>query len=484
MSNRTEGAFGSEFFNQRVPITTIKDVIEEKQRTGPKHVPQHATNDLTETNDKPRQTSEHDQMAELVADASKTEPTEPPKESPRVMPGDVVHWTNLPRAKDKALFLVQQGRPLAEVARTVGWTEGTCRSTFSLWKRNKQVAGKPSSPEPFLHEDRFKEIRKLFLVMKLNRNEIIEKYGYAGPCVDDAFYRLKAEKQIDGTARMPMLPGMFDQRLEKPKAEPKPEVPKEEARPGALDNHAGVTLRPVDPPPPAHIRAAVEHDETRRPEFIERLFLDEKLDRTRIVERHPSIAGRIDWVFDRMRLEGRINGTPDHPIVPTKLPNPVYRVTDAPRPLREKAVLKDVGADKATFVPRLGKPVGVLNATSLTGASSAITGASSAITDTPPSEKPVLKDTVSTGKADADIKVDRSLEQPDAETEALTSVVELAESGPDEEVERKKTGKATLSQQATDPATIMKQLDLLLQSLAMGGAERFDIDLTVKGWNR
>lgn len=481
MSNRTEGAFGSEFFNQRVPITTIKDVIEEKQRTGPKHVPQHAKNDLTDTNDK-QDTSEHDRMTDLVAGASKTEPQEPTKEAPRAMPGDVVHWTNLPRAKDKALFLVQQGRPLAEVARTVGWTEGTCRSTFSMWKRNKQVAGKPSNPEPFLHEDRFKEIRKLFLVMKLNRNEIIEKYGYAGSCVDDAFYRLKAEKQIDGTARMPMLPGMFDQRLEKPKAEPKPDAPKAEAprteaKPGTPDNHDRVTLLPTDPPLPAHIRAAVEHDETRRPEFIERLFLVERLDRTRIVEKYPNIANRIDWAFDRMRLEGKINGTPDRPIVPTKLPNPVYQVTDTPRPLREKAVLKDVGADKATFVPRLGKPVGVLDAT-------ALTGASSAIPDTEPSEKPVLKDTVSAGKVDADVDLDRFFEQPDTETEALTSVVELAESGPDEDVARKKTGKASLSQQATDPASILKQLDLLLQSLAMGGAERFDIDLTVKGWNR
>lgn len=448
MSNRTEGAFGSEFFNQRVPITTIKDVIEEKQRTGPEHARTPAPKlDLIDTNDQ-HDTSEHDRMATLVAGASKTEPQEPTKEAPKSMPGDVIHWTNLPRAKDKALFLVQQGRPLAEVARTVGWTEGTCRSTFSLWKRNKQVAGKPSNPEPFLHEDRFKEIRKLFLVMKLNRNEIIEKYGYAGNCVDDAFYRLKAEKKIDGTARMPMLPGMFDQKLEKPKEEPKPKS-------GMDNNHDEVKLLPVDPPPPAHIRAAVEYDKIRSTEYIEKLFLDERLDRIRIIEKHPSIAGRIDWVFDRMRLEGRINGTPDNPIVPTKLPNPVYRVTDTPRPLREKAVLKDVSPDKATFVPRLGKPVGVLNSTSLTGTSSAIPDVS------PPPDQPALK------------------------PEAFTPVVELAEDGPDEEmVERKKTGKASLSQQATDPATILKQLDLLLQSLAMGGAERFDIDLTVKGWNR
>lgn len=296
MPNQANGAFGSDLFNTSIPISGTQSNNTERKLPTPK-----STNkDL----DSGVPVSEHDKMSRLI---DSTIDKANRKEVPTTR--QVIHWKDMEKKADQALFLAQQGKTVNEIARLTGWSEGTIKTTFSSWKKKKLVTGRAARIEPQLHEDRMPDFHILFIEKRLNKPQIVEQYDYHPNVVDDAFYRLKREKWLSGSSSQPVVIG----------------VKEEPAKPAPLPS----------PPEPMTIKKARA--------IIAKCFLEDRMRRDGIVKKYPEVTGFIEVIFKELIADGEILGSPGKPIIPTKIPKPVFQLpkADDVPPLREKAVAKD-----------------------------------------------------------------------------------------------------------------------------------------------
>lgn len=289
MSNKANGAFGSELFNQSIPISGTQSNKTNQPLPTPKNTAKELSSGVP--------VSEHDRMTRMIQ--QKSAPVSPKEMTKGVnLPADVlVPWAQMEKKADKALFLAQQGKQVNDIARLVGWSSGSVKTTFSSWKKKQLVDGRASNIKPMLHESHLPTFRHLFLVERIGKNAIIERYDFHPSVVDDAFYRLKREKRVGGSPDQPLV------------IEP-------------VTNKPEVTL---------------SLGEARA--IITDCFIEKKMNRDKIANIHPEVESFITTVFKELVEDGELLGTPMNPIVKTKVPEPVYQVgqKSAP-PLREKEV--------------------------------------------------------------------------------------------------------------------------------------------------
>lgn len=298
MSNKANGAFGSELFNQSIPIGGTQSNTTNQPLPTPKNTAQELSSGVP--------VSEHDRMTRMIQE--KSAPVSPKEIAKGVdLPAEVlVPWAQMEKKADKALFLAQQGKQANEIARLVGWSSGSVKTTFSSWKKKQLVNGRASNIKPMLHESHLPTFRHLFLVERIGKNAIIERYDFHPDVVDDAFYRLKREKRIGGSPDRPLV------------IEP-------------------VTRKPVHNVTLPEARA-----------IITECFIEKKMNRDKIANIHPAVEPFITKVFGELLADGELLGSPMNPIVKTKVPEPVYQVgQNAAPPLREKDV-----TPKKTFKPK------------------------------------------------------------------------------------------------------------------------------------
>lgn len=290
MSNKANGAFGSELFNQSIPIGGNQSNKTNQPLPTPKNNAEELSSGVP--------VSEHDRMTRMIQE--KSAPTSSKEVADLAAPqSDVlVPWKEMERKADKALFLAQQGKQVNEIARLVGWSTGSVKTTFSSWKKKQLVDGRASNIKPTFHESHLPTFRHLFLVERIGKAAIIERFEFHPSVVDDAFYRLKREKRIGGSPDQPLV-------LEP--ATKKPEV-------------------------------TLSLPEARA--IITDCFIEKKMNRDKIVNVHPEVESFINKVFKELFEDGELLGTAANPIVKTKVPDPVYQVgqKSAP-PLREKEVV-------------------------------------------------------------------------------------------------------------------------------------------------
>lgn len=298
MSNKANGAFGSELFNQSIPIGGNQSNKTNQPLPTPKNNAEELSSGVP--------VSEHDRMTRMIQ--MKSAPTSKEEVADLASPQSdiLVPWQEMEKKADKALFLAQQGKQVNEIAKLVGWSTGSVKTTFSTWKKKQLVDGRASNIKPTFHESHLPTFRHLFLVERIGKAAIIERFEFHPSVVDDAFYRLKREKRIGGSPDQPLV-------LEP--ATKKPEVT--------------LSLR-----------------EARA--IITDCFIEKKMNRDKIVNVHPEVESFINKVFKELVEDGELLGTAANPVVKTKIPEPVYQVgTSSPPPLREKEV-----APKETFKPK------------------------------------------------------------------------------------------------------------------------------------
>lgn len=298
MSNKANGAFGSELFNQSIPINGTQSNKTNQPLPTPKNTAKELSSGVP--------VSEHDRMTRMIQ--QKSAPVSPKEMTKGAdLPADVlVPWAQMEKKADKALFLAQQGKQVNEIARLVGWSSGSVKTTFSSWKKKQLVDGRASNIKPMLHESHLPTFRHLFLVERIGKNAIIERYDFHPDVVDSAFYRLKREKCLSGSPENP--------------------VPLQQG-----------TNKPVHDVSLPEARA-----------IITDCFIEKKMNRDKIANVHPAVESFITTVFKELVEDGELLGTPMNPIVKTKVPEPVYQVgqKSAP-PLREKEV-----TPKESFKPK------------------------------------------------------------------------------------------------------------------------------------
>lgn len=298
MSNKANGAFGSELFNQSIPINGTQSNKTNQPLPTPKNTAKELSSGVP--------VSEHDRMTRMIQ--QKSAPVSPKEMTKGAdLPADVlVPWAQMEKKAAKALFLAQQGKQANEIARLVGWSSGSVKTTFSSWKKKQLVDGRASNIKPMLHESHLPTFRHLFLVERIGKNAIIERYDFHPDVVDSAFYRLKREKCLSGSPENP--------------------VPLQQG-----------TNKPVHDVSLPEARA-----------IITDCFIEKKMNRDKIANVHPAVESFITTVFKELVEDGELLGTPMNPIVKTKVPEPVYQVgqKSAP-PLREKEV-----TPKESFKPK------------------------------------------------------------------------------------------------------------------------------------
>ena len=289
MSNKANGAFGSELFNQSIPISGTQSNKTNQPLPTPKNTAKELSSGVP--------VSEHDRMTRMIQ--QKSAPVSPKEMTKGAdLPADVlVPWAQMEKKADKALFLAQQGKQVNEIARLVGWSSGSVKTTFSSWKKKQLVDGRASNIKPTLHESHLPTFRHLFLVERIGKKAIIERYDFHPDVVDGAFYRLKREKCLSGSPENP--------------------VPLQQG-----------TNKPVHDVSLPEARA-----------IITDCFIEKKMNRDKIANVHPAVESFITTVFKELVEDGELLGTPMNPIVKTKVPETVYQVgqKSAP-PLREKEV--------------------------------------------------------------------------------------------------------------------------------------------------
>lgn len=296
MPNNANGAFGSELFNQSIPIGGTQSNTDERSLPTPKNTEKSLSSGIP--------VSEHDKMMRTINEGA-TNPPAPPIPVDHV----VVHWKDMPRKADQALFLAQQGKPVNQIARLTGWSEGSVKTTFSTWKKKKLVTGRAAKIEPQLHEDRMADFRVLFLERGMNKSQIVEQYDYHPNVVEDAFYRLKRERLLSGSSGHPIIVGAAPTKEKPPEEFPKPPEPMTIGKARAI---------------------------------IVDCFLEKGMKRDGIAHKFPEVEPFINKVFQELIADGELLGSPGKPILKTKIPDPVYRLPTEPTapPLREKDVVK------------------------------------------------------------------------------------------------------------------------------------------------
>lgn len=299
MPNSANGAFGSDLFNKSIPISGTQSNTDERTLPTPKNMEKSLSSGIP--------VSEHDKMMQVINEGAKTNTA--PTPAPEPPTHEVIHWKDLPKRADQALFLAQQGKPVNQIARLTGWSEGSVKTTFSTWKKKKLVTGRAAKIEPQLHEDRMPDFRILFLERGMNKSQIVEQYDYHPNVVEDAFYRLKRERLLSGSAQQPIVIG------KRVVPEPKREQPPTPLKTATLEE-----ARPI----------------------ITACFLDKGMKNDGIAAKYPEMKYFIPTVFQELIASGQLLGTPGKPILKTEIPDPVYRLPTEPTapPLREKDVVK------------------------------------------------------------------------------------------------------------------------------------------------
>lgn len=170
----------------------------ENDDTLPQEVEQTGSTAETQTKDEPR--SERKKMEDLMS------PT------PKRRTGPLIHldyvqppWRQLGIKNDQGIFLAQQGLSAQEIADRIGWAITTASTKMSQWKGRKLITGSATKPKPFLHESNLATFQYLFLVKRWNKTSIIERYEFHPNNVDDAFYELKRQHYLEGTAENPTV---------------------------------------------------------------------------------------------------------------------------------------------------------------------------------------------------------------------------------------------------------------------------------------
>lgn len=137
----------------------------------------------------------------------------------------IVPWTENDKKSLQGLFLFQQAVPLDEVVRRTKLAPNTLKSKFSTWRQKKMVDGRISKIKPFLHDTQLPTFYYLFLVERWGKSRIIETFGFHPENVDEAFYRLKRERLVDGAPENPKVLVQLDPdtypRLDRFTEEPK-----------------------------------------------------------------------------------------------------------------------------------------------------------------------------------------------------------------------------------------------------------------------